>query len=87
MKACKLEGLDESPVYVLNNFMRAWGHQFIYDKQTLMSALRNAGFARIEECELQVSSTKYLCNLAQEHRLPPGFLDLETMTFEALKEA
>jgi predicted SAM-dependent methyltransferase len=34
---------------VLNNFFRSWGHEFIYDPDTLRHALADAGFEEIEE--------------------------------------
>lgn len=37
------------PGFVVNNFVRAWGHQFVYDRDTLGHALRTAGFVDIEE--------------------------------------
>src|SRR5262249_59746746 len=37
------------PGFVVNNFVRAWGHRFVYDVQTLRYALERAGFADIEE--------------------------------------
>jgi predicted SAM-dependent methyltransferase len=37
------------PGAVLNNFFRSWGHEFVYDPQTLRHALGEAGFAEIEE--------------------------------------
>lgn len=32
------------PSLVINNAFRNWGHQFLYDKETLELALRQAGF-------------------------------------------
>jgi predicted SAM-dependent methyltransferase len=37
------------PGAVVNNFFRSWGHEFIYDPQTLRHALTEAGFAEIRE--------------------------------------
>jgi predicted SAM-dependent methyltransferase len=37
---------------VLNNFFRSWGHEFIYDPETLRHALADAGFEEIEEREV-----------------------------------
>src|SRR5437764_7318704 len=34
-------------VFVINNNFRAWGHTFLYDKDTLTDALRTAGFEDI----------------------------------------
>jgi len=32
------------PCFVVNNSFRLWGHEFIYDPETLASAMRTAGF-------------------------------------------
>jgi len=37
------------PGAVVNNFFRSWGHEFIYDPDTLRHALTAAGFGEIEE--------------------------------------
>jgi len=41
VKACK-------DVFVINNFFHSWGHQFLYDKETLNNALSAAGFREIK---------------------------------------
>jgi len=69
----------------LNNFMRAWGHQFIYDHETLCLALRLAGFRQIEELRINESAHDSLKNLECVERLPARFLELESMIFEATK--
>jgi peptidoglycan/xylan/chitin deacetylase (PgdA/CDA1 family)/predicted SAM-dependent methyltransferase len=33
--------------FVINNFFRAWGHQFIYDRETLQAALESVGFTDV----------------------------------------
>jgi predicted SAM-dependent methyltransferase len=35
---------SEKPLFTMNLYFRAWGHQFLYDKQGLQSALESAGF-------------------------------------------
>ena len=80
-------GVDPSeanPVFVLNNNVRQWGHQFLYDRPTFRSALEQAGFDQIDEFELQASDDPVLQGLANETRLPPGLVAFETMTFEAV---
>ena len=72
-------------VYVLNNFVRDWGHQFIYDEETLRESLERSGFSDIVRCDLNQSRHPMLRGLENESRSPPGFLKLETMTFEASK--
>jgi predicted SAM-dependent methyltransferase len=68
--------------FVINNFVRDWGHTFIYDEITLRTAMMRAGFVNIVRCDLQESEDPALCNLENETRMPPGFLRLETLTLE-----
>ena len=75
----------DDAIFVVNNFVRDWGHLFIYDENTMQYALRKAGFSQITGCPLNASDDEVLRNLENEERLPPGFLRLETMTFEATK--
>ena len=75
---------DDS-VFVINNFVRDWGHQFIYDEKILSACLVKAGFAKVTRCELSESYEEALRNLESEQRLPQGFLRLETMTLEGTK--
>jgi predicted SAM-dependent methyltransferase len=76
-------GNDE--VFVINNLFRAWGHQFIYDEQTLRSSLEKAGFKNIVRCDLGQSSKKSLQNLENDSRLPLGSFQPETLTLEGEK--
>lgn len=43
--------LPETACRLLNEGMRLWGHQFVYDLPELMGALRQAGFSEI--CQVQ----------------------------------
>jgi predicted SAM-dependent methyltransferase len=38
-------------VFVINNFVRDWGHKFIYDFKALKGALQHTGFIDIIKCE------------------------------------
>ncbi len=71
--------------YVINNFVRDWGHQFIYDEKTLGFAMQKAGFADVVRCKLQSSECEHLRELENETRMPEGFLAFETLTLEATK--
>jgi SAM-dependent methyltransferase len=71
--------------FVINNYVRDWGHTFIYDEKTLRQSMQLAGFSQLRKCNLQESSVDSLRNLENETRMPPGFLRLESMVFEALK--
>jgi predicted SAM-dependent methyltransferase len=71
--------------FFLNNFVRAWGHAFIYDRETLELSLSLAGYGQIVRCELNNSDHPVLRDLANVKKIPPGFLDLESMVVEATK--
>ena len=71
--------------FVINNYVRAWGHKFIYDKKTLHLLLKNTGFIDITEHKLNESNDKEFRNLENESKYPPNFLQLETFTLEAKK--
>ncbi len=78
------------PGMVFNNFVRNWGHLFIYDKETLTHSLITAGFKNIESFSISESNSPDLKNLENEARrvkkgMPAGFLQLESMTFEGTK--
>ena len=47
--SCKNYQLTEgSIVEVVNNYFQSWGHQFIYDKNTIENTLKAVGFTKIE---------------------------------------
>ena len=73
------------PTFVTNEYVRAWGHTFIYDERTLRSSLENAGFTEIVRCNLNCSPDPALRDLENDARMPAGFLALETITLEARK--
>ena len=72
--------------FVINNFVRDWGHQFIYDEPSLRFALEKAGFSEIVRCEFNASEDVELQGLENEARMPPGFLALESLILEAIKK-
>jgi hypothetical protein len=68
---------------VINNFFRAWGHQFIYDPEMLRTTLEQAGFAGIVQCE--VGESRYLPLQGLERhgqRWNEWINKFETMVFE-----
>lgn len=73
------------PVHVINNFVRDWGHQFIYDQASLARAITGAGFTDIRQCEINQSDHAKLRGLENTARAPDGLVALETMTLEARK--
>jgi predicted SAM-dependent methyltransferase len=76
---------EEREVFVINNFVRNWGHTFIYDEPTLRNAMANSGFTDIIKLNLQESEDPTLRNLENERRMPSGFLQMETLTLEGTK--
>ena len=73
---------EANEVFVINYFMRNWGHTFIYDETTLKAAMTRVGFTNIVKREMRESVDPELCNLENETRLPPGLLQLETVVLE-----
>jgi predicted SAM-dependent methyltransferase len=71
--------------YVINNFVRDYGHQFIYDEKALRASFERAGFAGIVRCELNESQSEVLRNLENETKIPEGFVRLESFTLEGMK--
>ena len=76
---------SNSPGFFFNNFVRAWGHQFIYDPDTLGIAFVKVGFVEVIDRLLNESEHEELQNLEAIDRMPPGFLQLESLTLEGRK--
>jgi len=77
--------LSATPAFVINNYVRDWGHRFIYDFQALTTALAFSGFTKVMKCEIGKSQIKDFENLENESRMPSGFLNLESLIVEAKK--
>jgi predicted SAM-dependent methyltransferase len=76
---------EGNETFVINNFVRDWGHTFIYDEKTLRGAMTHAGFVKITKCDLRRSKDPALRDLENETRMPAGFLQLESLTLEGCK--
>jgi predicted SAM-dependent methyltransferase len=76
-----------STTHLVNHFVRAWGHQFIYDRDALSELLSNAGFEAITPRRLSESPVPELNNLAKLDRMPDGLLEMESLIAEARKPA
>ena len=74
-----------TPAQVLNAHFRLWGHQFLYDEETLRDLLANAGFHDIRRCDLMQSEHPELLGLENTSRYPEGFLAFESLALEARK--
>lgn len=74
-----------SGVHVFNHFMRAWGHQFIYDQPSLNRLVAEAGFVDLTPSGLCASRHARLQEIAKVDRMPEGFLAAESIVVEARK--
>jgi len=78
--------LPPTAVFVINRFHTAWGHQIVYDKETLTTLLEQAGFKDVCSCEVSQSSHPALNGVEGHFKsLPAEFNSLETMVLEATK--
>jgi predicted SAM-dependent methyltransferase len=59
---------DCQAVFVVNNAFRAWGHQFIYDPQTLRHSLTHHGFENLTDYKPGVSDDPNLRGLEAHGR-------------------
>jgi predicted SAM-dependent methyltransferase/GT2 family glycosyltransferase len=71
------------PGFVVNNFVRAWGHQFIYDEQTLRHALATVGFVDVARRPVGESDDPKLTGLERHLAEAPEFNEYETLVLEA----
>jgi predicted SAM-dependent methyltransferase len=79
-------GLPPTAVYVINRFHTAWGHQIIYDKETLSEVLQQTGFKDVCSCEVGESTHSALIGVEGHFKaLPFEYNRLETMILEATK--
>lgn len=74
-----------SAASAINTMFRSWGHQFIYDEQTLAGSMRSAGFNSITRYPIRCTGYPELQNLVNEQRYPEGLLNYESITLEAIK--
>jgi predicted SAM-dependent methyltransferase len=81
----KLDRIDRAvwapatPAQMLNEAMRSWGHQFLYDRYELAAAMSAAGFASILEEQHRRSSVPHLSGIEQRPDCN------ETIIFEGTK--
>jgi predicted SAM-dependent methyltransferase len=71
------------PGFVVNNFLRDWGHEFVYDRDTLRHALERAGFVDVEEHGVGESGDPRLAGLERHLGEAPEFNEYETIVLEA----
>jgi predicted SAM-dependent methyltransferase len=71
------------PGFVLNNMLRAFGHEFVYDERTLRHALETAGLADIEDWPVGESGDPELVGLERHLHDVAEFNAYETLVLEA----
>ena len=73
-------------MFVINNFMRFWGHKMIYDKETITLLLQKAGFKNITYPRIGESSQAVFKNIEQHGKKIPDWANrLESFVVEAQK--
>ena len=84
--ASRAGSLPASAVHVISRFHTAWGHQIIYDYDTLAEFLKSSGFRDIRRCEMSQSPHEALRNIEGHfHNMPYDYCRLETMIVEGRK--
>jgi predicted SAM-dependent methyltransferase len=81
-----IAGARETPVFVINNAFSNWGHEFLYDRETLEESMKSAGFHRISRVEPGQSDDAHLKGL-ESHGSSIGDEEInrfETMVLEAV---
>lgn len=77
---------DYPPMLAVNHFMRHWGRQMVYDRNTVRHLLERSGFRQVEYYAPGQSDDARLCRLEQHGKAVPLWVNrLETMTMEAIK--
>ena len=72
-------------VSAINAMFRQWGHQFIYDEETLRNSMLTAGFGSIERRALGESGHLDLQDMENQQRYPKGLLNFESVALEGRK--
>ncbi len=72
-------------VFVVNNYVRNWGHEFIYDTKILIHALESCGFSNVKACNISESSDQVFEKLENVGRKQDGMIELESIVVEGIK--
>lgn len=75
-----------SPTILFNDFVREWGHRFIYDRALLAELMQKAGFSSVRSCNVGESSHATLAGLEQHgHAISDAHNELQTMILEGTR--
>lgn len=84
----RFEEIPDADTFVINNFVRNWGHQFIYDEKTLGGSLERVGFGDMRRCQPGESDDMNLHDIESHgRRISDDFNRLESIVLEAVKPA
>lgn len=76
------------PAFIANQAFRGWGHQFLYDEETLASALTRAGFAEPQRVQWGQSEDSAFAGVeAADNDLTRHLRAFETLCMEAFKDS
>jgi predicted SAM-dependent methyltransferase len=78
-------GQPANPACAVNALFRLWGHEFLYDEETLRGVMQAAGFRLIIRRRLGDSVHPELRNLENQRRYPDALLDFESVALEGCK--
>lgn len=78
---------ERDPLVLINDYIRMWGHVFIYDEALLRKLFQRAGFVDLQSFDINQSDDPRLSDLEHDGRMPNGLLKLSTMTIEGTKPA
>jgi predicted SAM-dependent methyltransferase len=73
----------DHPAQLFNDFMRLWGHYYLYDEEDLTAKLLSAGFVGVKRCKFGDSEHDFLRGL--ESHGPDWENDAEAMSLEATR--
>jgi predicted SAM-dependent methyltransferase len=81
--------IEGSACFTINTFVRAWGHAFIYDFDTLKQILERNGYTDVQEFAPGESDVPALRSVEHHAEIfpNPAFNLVETMVVEAAKPA
>jgi len=73
---------EADDIYIINHFVRAWGHRFIYDENSLQRAMEQEGFGEITAFRPGESASAELRDIENLRQMPAEFYNLETLILE-----
>lgn len=86
--AAQWSAIPATPLHTINNFVRNWGHQFIWDYPTLQATLESVGFVNVARCAVGQSNDPVLQGIEWHGRvIGEKWNALETFVVEAQKPA